>query len=91
MCCCWTGSAPPPGPFRDGSPVLPADRFRLSVLSSADGPADLAVRTDVDDGFALEELARAVHAAHPVHRVAAMSRAAAGTRRSAAAVAGHGR
>jgi biotin carboxylase len=59
----------------DGSPVLPADRFRLSVLSSADGsgPADLAVRTDVDDGFALEELARAVHAAHPVHRVAAVS------------------
>jgi hypothetical protein len=59
----------------DGSPVLPADRFRLSVLSSADGsgPADLAVRTDVGDGFALEELARAVHAAHPVDRVAAVS------------------
>ncbi|MEV0844549.1 ATP-grasp domain-containing protein [Streptomyces sp. NPDC049954] len=62
----------PDGP----SPVLPADRFRLSVLTSAEdasGPADLAVRTDVYDDFAVERLARAVHAAHPVHRVAALS------------------
>ncbi|MFE9251275.1 acetyl-CoA carboxylase biotin carboxylase subunit family protein [Streptomyces sp. NPDC007088] len=58
------------------SPVLPADRFRLSVLTSGEvarGPADLAVRTDVYDDFAVERLARAVHAAHPVHRVAALS------------------
>ncbi|MEW1869963.1 ATP-grasp domain-containing protein [Streptomyces caelestis] len=59
----------------DGSPVLPADRFRLSVLTSADGsgPAELTVRTDLGDDFALDHLARAVHAAHPVHRVAALS------------------
>ncbi|MEU9069272.1 hypothetical protein AB0D60_20610, partial [Streptomyces sp. NPDC048306] len=65
----WTGA--------DGSsPVLPADRFRLSVLTSAQdasGPADLVVRTDVYDDFALGHLARAVRAAHPVHRVAALS------------------
>ncbi|MFI2379125.1 ATP-grasp domain-containing protein [Streptomyces sp. NPDC018964] len=63
----WTGE--------DGSPLLPADRFRLSVLSAVDvrGPADLAVRTDLTDPFALRALARAVHAAHPVHRVAALS------------------
>ncbi|GAA4804312.1 ATP-grasp domain-containing protein [Streptomyces ziwulingensis] len=61
----------------DGSaPVLPADRFRLTVLTSADdapGPADLSVRTDLYDDFALAHLARAVHAAYPVHRVAALS------------------
>ncbi|MET7453956.1 ATP-grasp domain-containing protein [Streptomyces sp. NPDC005574] len=59
----------------DGAPVLEADRFRLSVLSCADtsGPADMAVRTDLGDGFALEQLALAVHAGHPVHRVAALS------------------
>ncbi|MBH5134963.1 ATP-grasp domain-containing protein [Streptomyces sp. HB-N217] len=65
----WTGA--------DGSsPVLPADRFRLSVLTSAQdasGPADLVVRTDLYDDFALGHLARAVRAAHPVHRVAALS------------------
>ncbi|MEV5989552.1 ATP-grasp domain-containing protein [Streptomyces sp. NPDC052051] len=60
----------------DGTaPVLPADRFRLSVLTSGAeaGPADLVVRTDPFDDFALGHLARAVHAAHPVHRVAALS------------------
>ncbi|MGC9542823.1 ATP-grasp domain-containing protein [Streptomyces sp. UG1] len=60
----------------DGSsPVLGADRFRLSVMTSAagSGPAELTVRADLGDDFALEHLARAVHAAHPVHRVAAMS------------------
>jgi biotin carboxylase len=60
----------------DGSaPVLDADRFRLSVMTSAagSGPAELTVRTDLGDDFALEHLARAVHAAHPVHRVAALS------------------
>lgn len=59
----------------DASPVLPADRFRLSVLTSAaeSGPAGLTVRTDLGDDFALDHLARAVHAAHPVHRVAAVS------------------
>ncbi|MCQ4205404.1 hypothetical protein M4J06_004305, partial [Streptomyces coelicoflavus] len=65
----WTGAD-------DSSPVLPADRFRLSVLTSAQdasGPADLVVRTDLYDDFALGHLARAVRAAHPVHRVAALS------------------
>ncbi|MPY52972.1 ATP-grasp domain-containing protein [Streptomyces acidicola] len=60
----------------DGSsPVLPADRYRLSVLTSAagSGPAELTARTDLGDDFALDGLARAVHAAHPVDRVAAMS------------------
>ncbi|MEU0031191.1 ATP-grasp domain-containing protein [Streptomyces sp. NPDC006335] len=59
----------------DCGPVLPADRFRLSVLTSApgSGPAELSVGADLGDDFALEHLARAVHAAHPVHRVAAMS------------------
>ncbi|WP_319129718.1 ATP-grasp domain-containing protein [Streptomyces europaeiscabiei] len=59
----------------DGTPVLPADRFRLSVLSSTPGPhpADLAVRTDLSDGFLLGHLARTLDAGHPVHRVAALS------------------
>ncbi|MGW3031449.1 ATP-grasp domain-containing protein [Streptomyces sp. NPDC001178] len=60
----------------DGTtPVLPADRFRTSVLTSAagTGPADMTVRTDLTDDFSLTALARAVHTAHPVHRVAAMS------------------
>ncbi|WP_409109822.1 ATP-grasp domain-containing protein [Streptomyces europaeiscabiei] len=59
----------------DGTPVLPADRFRLSVLSSTPGPhpADLAVRTDLSDDFLLGHLARTLDAGHPVHRVAALS------------------
>ncbi|MFI9778687.1 ATP-grasp domain-containing protein [Streptomyces sp. NPDC051956] len=59
----------------DGSPLLPADRFRVSVLSSSDvaGPADLTVRTDLSDELSLRALAHAVHEAHPVHRVATLS------------------
>ncbi|MHB9864570.1 hypothetical protein [Streptomyces sp. YIM S03343] len=60
----------------DGSPLLPADGFRLSVLSAAEelpGPAALTVSTDLTDDLALRELAKAVHTAHPVHRVAALS------------------
>ncbi|MFM9700281.1 ATP-grasp domain-containing protein [Streptomyces europaeiscabiei] len=59
----------------DGTPVLPADRFRLSVLSSTPGPhpADLGLRTDLSDDFLLGHLARTLDAGHPVHRVAALS------------------
>ncbi|WP_328543758.1 ATP-grasp domain-containing protein [Streptomyces europaeiscabiei] len=59
----------------DKTPVLPADRFRLSVLSSTPGPhpADLAARTDLSDDLMLGHLARTLDAGHPVHRVAALS------------------
>ncbi|WP_158708560.1 ATP-grasp domain-containing protein [Streptomyces sp. NRRL S-244] len=62
----------------DGSPLLDPDRFRVSVLSSAAGNttgsgADFAARTDVFDPDGVRALAGAVHALHPVDRVATVS------------------
>lgn len=60
----------------DGTPLLPPDRFRVSVLSgdsSVTGPraapADVALHTDVFDHDAVGRLVRALHGAHPVHRI----------------------
>lgn len=62
----------------DGTPLLDPDRFRVSVLSSsadgaAAGTADFASRTDVFDQDSVRVLAGAVHALHPVDRVATVS------------------
>ncbi|ONI77931.1 hypothetical protein ALI144C_31520 [Actinosynnema sp. ALI-1.44] len=60
-----------------GAPVLPTDRFRVSVITSrpVTGDAemaepDLLVRADVFDHGALVALAEAVHATYPVDRIA---------------------
>ncbi|MDH6129702.1 ATP-grasp domain-containing protein [Kitasatospora sp. GP82] len=60
----------------DGAPVLPPERFRLSVLSGHPAlgtlpaaPADLVQRTDILDLDAVTRTVAAVHSTHPVHRV----------------------
>ncbi|MEJ1199876.1 MULTISPECIES: ATP-grasp domain-containing protein [unclassified Streptomyces] len=62
----------------DGTSLFPPDRFRLSVLSSAQdaltaGGTGFAAAVDVFDDSAVARLAGAVHATHPVHRVATVS------------------
>ena len=66
----------------DGGPLLPPDRFRLSVLAGspgddqagpADGPRpDVTMLADVFDPPLVTRLAEAVHLHSPVHRVAAV-------------------
>ncbi|WP_336053991.1 ATP-grasp domain-containing protein [Streptomyces sp. CA2R101] len=65
---------------QDGSPLLPPDRFRVSVLSGSPsaqsagvGGADFAAAVDVFDHEATAEIVRALHRRHPVDRVAAAS------------------
>ncbi|MFD7258048.1 ATP-grasp domain-containing protein [Streptomyces sp. NPDC059874] len=63
----------------DGTPLLDPDRFRVSVLSSGIGKTttgaagDFVARTDVFDQGSVRVLAGAVHALHPVDRVATVS------------------
>ncbi|GHJ36889.1 ATP-grasp domain-containing protein [Streptomyces sp. TS71-3] len=64
----------------DGSPLLPPERFRVSVLSGGarvvgpgSAPTDLAVRTDVFDEPEVVRLVRHLHRSNPVHRIAAAS------------------
>ena len=52
----------------DGTPVLPADRFRTTVISNQ--PAGGVLYADTFDQPLLSGLAEAVHIAHPVDRVA---------------------
>lgn len=62
----------------DGTPLFPGERYRLSVLTSAQGaltPAgqDFAATVNVFDTAAVSRLATAVHDNHAVHRVATVS------------------
>ncbi|BAJ31643.1 MULTISPECIES: ATP-grasp domain-containing protein [Kitasatospora] len=60
----------------DGSAVLPADRYRVSVIGAPPvlaAPVDLAHQADPFDLSALDSAADAIHAVHPVDRVSAGS------------------
>ncbi|HEX5567247.1 MAG TPA: hypothetical protein VFY14_10070, partial [Streptomyces sp.] len=64
----------------DGTPLLPPDRFRVTVLSGSPSvrePAsrflDVALHTDVFDHGATIETVAALHRVHPVHRIASAS------------------
>lgn len=66
--------------LRDGSPLLPSERYRLSVISAAgetgDVPCaapDFLARMDVFDHSAVAHIANAIHAISPVQRVATLS------------------
>ncbi|MFI0915494.1 ATP-grasp domain-containing protein [Streptomyces abikoensis] len=65
---------------RDGSPLLPADRFRVSVLSGSPGVrrngagnVDFAAAVEVFDHGATAEIVTALHHNHPIGRIAAAS------------------
>jgi len=62
---------------RDGSPVLPPERYRVSVFTSsaADGGAvpDRLQRMDIFDDAAVLQAAEALHAETPLHRIATRS------------------
>ncbi|WP_069812731.1 ATP-grasp domain-containing protein [Streptomyces sp. TP-A0874] len=63
----------------DGTPLLPPDRFRVSVLSGSPSVKeskarlDLALHTDVFDHDATAGIVAELHRTHPVHRIAAAS------------------
>lgn len=66
--------------LRDGSPLLPPERYRLSVItSSGDGgnmpcaAPDFITRMDVFDHAAVASAANAIHADFPIQRVATLS------------------
>lgn len=63
----------PPGRTRpDGTPVLPPDRFQVTAISNhrLGLPHEQLLHADVFDQPVLQALAEAVHAGHPVDRVA---------------------
>jgi biotin carboxylase len=64
----------------NGSPLLPADRFRVSVLSGSPdvrhvgaGDVDFAAAVEVFDHAATAEIVTALHRNHPIDRIAAAS------------------
>jgi biotin carboxylase len=65
---------------RDGSPLLPPERYRLSIISSAGDTGatpcaapDLLLRMDIFDHDAVRRQADAMHAATPLHRIVTRS------------------